>query len=75
LTEQVRRVYEHAASSMIKSLMEHYTTATCPASNGILLHAVYGKPQKHGIDECCIWGDYFYFEALVRLIKDWQLYW
>jgi unsaturated chondroitin disaccharide hydrolase len=40
-----------------------------------LLHAVYGKPNGIGVDECNIWGDYYYFEALVRLMKDWKLYW
>lgn len=75
LTNPARRVYEHAATSMIRSLAASYTSATSPDSNGVLLHAVYGKPMNDGVDECCIWGDYFYFEALVRLLKDWQLYW
>ena len=75
LTDDSRLVYEGAALKIIKSLSDNYTTVTCPDSNGILLHAVYGKPQGNVIDECNIWGDYFYFEALVRLIKDWKLYW
>jgi unsaturated chondroitin disaccharide hydrolase len=28
-----------------------------------------------GVDECNLWGDYYYFEALVRLSKDWEMYW
>lgn len=75
LTDSRKRLYENAAMQIIHSLAENYTTVNHPHSNGILLHAVYGKPQKHGIDECCIWGDYYYFEALVRLMKDWKLYW
>ncbi len=75
LTDEYKRLYENAAVTILHSLVEHYTTITCPASNGILLHAVYNKPEKKGVDECCIWGDYYYFEALVRLIKDWKLYW
>jgi unsaturated chondroitin disaccharide hydrolase len=75
LTDELREVYENAAIKITKSLAENYTTKACPESNGILLHAVYGKPQKNGIDECCIWGDYYYFEALVRLSKDWRMYW
>jgi unsaturated chondroitin disaccharide hydrolase len=39
------------------------------------LYAVYSKPLNVGVDECCIWGDYYYFEALVRLLKDWKVYW
>lgn len=75
LTEEYKSLYENAALKIVKSLTENYTTKDCPESNGVLLHAVYGKPNGNGIDECCIWGDYYYFEALVRLIKDWKLYW
>ncbi len=75
LTDEYRKIYENATVKIVKSLAENYTSKDCPESNGILLHAVYGKPQGSGIDECNIWGDYYYFEALVRLIKDWKMYW
>lgn len=75
LTDGNKRIYENAALRIVKSLAENYTSRDCPESNGILLHGVYGKPFNHGVDECCLWGDYFYFEALVRLSKDWKLYW
>lgn len=75
LTDEYKKVYENAALRILKSLMENYTTENSPESNGILLHAVYSKPGGNGVDECNIWGDYYYFEALVRLIKDWKLYW
>ncbi|MFU1845042.1 glycosyl hydrolase family 88, partial [Enterococcus faecium] len=26
-------------------------------------------------DECMIWGDYFYLEALTRLAKSWYSFW
>jgi len=75
LTDEVRKTYENAVFAIVKSLSENYTSVNDCLSNGVLLHAVYGKPFNNGVDECNIWGDYFYFEALVRLIKDWQLYW
>jgi unsaturated chondroitin disaccharide hydrolase len=75
LTDPNREVYEKAASVIIRELSLNYTTKNCKHSNGILLHAVYSKPAVDGVDECNIWGDYFYFEALVRLIKDWKPYW
>ena len=75
LTDSSKRVYENASLKILKSLTENYTSVTDLKSNGVLLHAVYGKPNGNGIDECCIWGDYYYFEALVRVIKDWKLYW
>lgn len=75
IMDEDKTTYEKAAKAIILSLSQHYTTNDLPHSNGILKHAVYGKPQNDGVDECCIWGDYFYFEALVRLSKNWQLYW
>ena len=70
-----RRPFENAALRMLESLVNNYTSKTDPASNGQLLHAVYGKPNGTGIDECNAWGDYFYVEALVRLLKSWKPYW
>ncbi|MCX7708360.1 MAG: glycoside hydrolase family 88 protein [Clostridia bacterium] len=75
LTDPYKRIYENAALKIVKSLTDNYTSQSYPASNGVLLHAVYGKPQGAGVDECNIWGDYCYFEALVRLTRDWKLYW
>lgn len=75
LSHPERRTYENAALRILASLSDRYTTVSLPKSNGILQHAVYGKPLGNGIDECCIWGDYFYFEALVRVFKDWDMYW
>jgi unsaturated chondroitin disaccharide hydrolase len=65
--------YETAAHDILRNLIENY--AATPAQDGLLLHAVYSKPHNHGIDECCNWGDYFYLEALTRLLKNWDPYW
>lgn len=66
----------NAIGHSLDSLYENYSTKDTPESNGLLLHAVYSKPDKVGIDECNIWGCYFYMECLIRLKKkDWQLYW
>ena len=64
-----KELYMSAACRIINSLIDEYTTKNDEKSNGLLLHAVYGKPQGIGVDECNIWGDYFYMEALARLIK------
>lgn len=68
--------YIKYASLMMKSLIENYTTKNISHSNGLLTEAVYSKPHNNGVNECCIWGDYFYMEALVRILKpDWEIYW
>ncbi|GHH97857.1 glycoside hydrolase family 88 protein [Neobacillus kokaensis] len=75
VTDPEKRIYENAALKMIESLYNHYTTDIEAPANGILMHAVYFKGGGRGVDESCIWGDYYYFEALIRLIKDWKMYW
>jgi unsaturated chondroitin disaccharide hydrolase len=70
-----RRRYENAAAHIAASLVTSYAVRAENASNGLLLHAVYNKPAARGVDECCIWGDYFYLELLARLQLPWKPYW
>jgi unsaturated chondroitin disaccharide hydrolase len=65
--------YERAIQSIMQALMTRY--AANDREDGLLSHAVYSKPHNAGIDECCIWGDYFYLEALRRLKGHWEPYW
>ncbi len=75
IIDPLKSIYENSSLQIINSLIDNYTSKKLPCCNGFLIHSVYAKPAKIGIDECTIWGDYFYFEALVRLLKDWKLYW
>jgi unsaturated chondroitin disaccharide hydrolase len=68
-------IFNNAALHICASLADNYTTEKVPQSNGLLLHGVYSKPGKNGVDECNIWGDYFYMEALVRITRAWRPYW
>lgn len=65
-----------ASHGMLRNLIEEYTTKNNPESNGILMHGVYSWQHNKGIDECNLWGDYFYMEALMRLYnKNFKIYW
>lgn len=61
---------------MITSLGENYTSDKLPhPSNVILTDAMYSRPAGHQ-PEAAIYGDYFYMEALMRLLNpDWEMYW
>lgn len=69
------------ASRMLNSLAVNYAVQDPAVSNGFLLHATYSKKTPYntcrgeGVDECVAWGDYFYFEGLMRLSRDWTPYW
>lgn len=74
--DPLRKIYVNATKIIMNSLIDNYLTKDIPEANGLLLHATYGKPQRNGVDEMNIWGDYFYMEALHRMLDpDWELYW
>lgn len=64
------------AKGMIYQLGENYSTKAVPENEGLLQHGVYAHAEGKGIDEPNLWGDYFYFEALMRLSNPaWNKYW
>ena len=73
--------YVSIAKKIMDSVVEHYAVKDLQESNGMVLHSTYSKKSPYntctpeGVDECNIWGDYFYMEALTRLSKDWNPYW
>ena len=63
--------YQRIVYTILASLHKHYTLGK--EYNGVLAAGMYHR--NDGADECVIWGDYFYMEAVVRLLKDWELFW
>lgn len=74
-------VYKKLAMQLIKSVYDNYAVKNPMSSNGLVLHSTYSNRSPYntcnhyGVDECNSWGDYFYMEALMRLDRDWLLYW
>lgn len=81
LPEEDAAYYTSIAKKILKSLIDHYAAKEGDVSNGQLLHGTYARDSEHngctnrGVDECNTWGDYYYCEALIRLSKEWELYW
>jgi len=74
--------YHEKALVIANNLMDNYAVKSVEQSNGLLLHGVYAKsspfnpiPEDRGVDECNLWGDYFYLELLMRLLEKSKLYW
>ncbi len=74
--------YTSIAKKLIKAMIDHYAVTDSRTSSGQLLHGTYSKKTPYntctpeGVDECVIWGDYFYMEALHRVLTpDWKIYW
>lgn len=81
LEKEEQSFYGKRAQKMLESLIDNYAVRSPKEANGLILHGVYAKSSPfnsvsdRGVDECNLWGDYFYLEALVRNIKDWKTYW
>ena len=74
--DPLRAVYVNAINRMMDVLIDSHLPENDENSNGILLHQTYALPQGIGINEHNIWGDYFFMEALHRMLDpDWALYW
>lgn len=75
VSDEDKAVYAKATQRIMRSLIRNYTSKQHEPGNPVLYHGVYSWHSNKGVDEGNIWGDYYYFEALIRMIKDWQLYW
>ena len=74
--DPLRQIYVNASKRIMNSLIDNYLANDVPEANGLLLHGTYSKPGNNGVDEMNIWGDYFFMEALHRMLDpDWELYW
>ncbi len=68
--------YETAAYEIMNSILDKYITSEDDGRDGLMNSGTYYYAGGLGIDECCIFGDYFYMEALARFLKpDWEKYW
>jgi len=71
-----KKIFESAAAQMLEAIIDHCTGDIGRAYDGLICHVTHAVPQGQGIDECAIYGDYFYLEALMRFVNpEWNRYW
>lgn len=81
LPREKNACYTAAAKKIMKQLVEKCAVKSPEESDGQLKHGVYGRKTPyndcidHGIDECNLWGDYYYVEGLTRMDREWEPYW
>lgn len=84
LLDSDKEIYEGIALNMLESLVKNYSAQKSPTSNGLLLSGVYVheiddppriQRKSFGQDTVCIWGDYFYMEAIMRALTPLNIYW
>jgi len=55
--------FKEVAVKILNSLSKHYLANK---EEGILKHGCFYKPANIGVNECLIWGDYYFVEALIK---------
>ena len=71
-----KATYTEAYEKIMLSLINNYATAEGDGKDGLLAHGTHYYAGNRGVDECCIFGDYFYMEALMRLLRpEYKGYW
>lgn len=64
------------SSQLLNALKKFASASSDRCCEGLLKHGVYAYSHNKGINECNLWGDYYYMEALYRLYNpDWKGYW
>ncbi|WP_268626730.1 glycoside hydrolase family 88 protein [Paenibacillus alvei] len=67
--------FTNSLHEQMESLVANYSTMNMPDAEGLLQHGSYHVRGDRGPDDYMIWGDYYYFEALVRLQCGIRSYW
>ncbi|MNI51400.1 Unsaturated chondroitin disaccharide hydrolase [compost metagenome] len=62
------RPYRDAAERILLSLTQHYATWDRPEHEAILLEGTGNKPANSNVNVSLIYGDYYYVEAIAKLM-------
>jgi unsaturated chondroitin disaccharide hydrolase len=63
--------YRSAGLTIIDNLCtDRYLAWSDPAWEGVLKHGVYHFHKKLGVDESVMWGEYFFLEAVDKVLRD-----
>jgi unsaturated chondroitin disaccharide hydrolase len=64
-------LYREYAMRILDTLMDpEFLAIDTPGWEGILKHGMYHQRKGLGVDESVMWGDYFFLEALSKVMRD-----
>ncbi|MEA3345141.1 MAG: glycoside hydrolase family 88 protein [Chloroflexota bacterium] len=73
LTGDPARAYlyrEYALGTLATLTTPEFLAIETPGWEGILKHGIYHQEKGLGVDESVMWGDYFFLEALSKVVGD-----
>ena len=74
--DETKNIFKNASSKILESLIDNYANYNNDNADGLLLGVTHCKPDGKGLNECAVYGDYFYLEAMARYtIDDFKMFW
>lgn len=71
-----KNIFTNASAQMMDALIDKCTGEKEYEYDGLICHVTHAKPFGFAIDECAVYGDYFYMEALARYLNpNRKMYW
>ena len=71
-----KTIFQSAAVQILEATIDNCTEGVGPYDDGLICKVTAALPQKLGIDQTAVYGDYFYLEALLRYKNpDFKMYW
>ena len=62
--------YRQATLAILDSLCtDRFLAWDTPGWEGVLMHGVYHFHKKLGVDESVMWGDFFFLEAVAKVLR------
>ena len=69
-TFERRYLYRHYCRKILTTLCTSQFMSRDSNCEGLLRHGVYHIHKNLGVDECTMWGEYFFVEALYKALSD-----
>ena len=70
------KIYRNASAMMLESVIDICSGEKDFEYDGLVIGVTGSKPHGLGINECALYGDYFYLEALMRYLNpNWKCHW
>ena len=71
-----KTIFNSAATQILEATIDKCTADIGELDDGLISHVTAALPQKLGIDQTAVYGDYFYLEALARYVNPYfKMYW
>lgn len=67
-SDEKAKIYSDYAFNILDVLTREFTSKIDDNWDGVLLHGSYHEQKRLGVDESVMWGEFFFFEAIDRLL-------